>query len=371
MGLPRLSCLALALGLCLGLAPLVAAPASPGPGARLAEALASAKALLASPEAAARIGALADSLEPQDGLALITAVGPSVSDPGQSKALLQRGGRLALLLGSYAPAAELLEAAAFRLPASRDDALLLASARCRLAAGDSEKALDRASIVARSGVNPGLILGARLVTAWANLLKGEVPEARKLAQAILEGPGKALGASSERREGLFVLWAASAPAERPGLAASLGREYPGSPEAALVQGPGSATLLPLPHWYLSGVLVSQEASPPKAQTSPAPSQPSALPAAPAPAPGPSPGPQASPGPAAGEDSALRRFQVGIFADAQNAALLVAELAKKSLVGKLEKRNAGGRELFAVIVEGEAGATILRLKDAGYEAWPLF
>ncbi len=358
MGLPRLSCLALVLVL----GPLGAAPASPGPGASLAEALASAKALLASPEAAAKIGALADRLEPQDSLALISAVAPSVSDPGQAKALLQRGGRLALLLGSYASAAELLEAAAFRLPASRDDALLLASARCRLAAGESEKALDRASIVSRSGLNPGLVLGARLVIAWASLLKGEAPEARKLAQAILEGPSKASGASPERREALFVLWAASAPAERTGLAASLGREYPGSPEAALVQVPGSATLMPLPHWYLSGVLASQEAPLPKAQPSPAPAP--ALPAAPG-------APASDPGPAAGEDSSMGRYQVGIFSDAQNAAFLVAELAKKSLVGKVEKRVVGGRELFAVIVEGESSATVLRLKDAGYEAWPLF
>jgi hypothetical protein len=50
---------------------------------------------------------------------------------------------------------------------------------------------------------------------------------------------------------------------------------------------------------------------------------------------------------------------------------VAELGKKGIAARVEKRLVGGRELFAVIVEGEPGATVLKLKDAGYEAWPLF
>lgn len=318
--------------------------AAPAPASRYQETLSAAKALVASPEAGKRIGDLADSLSPQEALVLLAELAPAVSDPGQSKALLQRAGRLALLLGSYAQAADLLEAAAFRQPASRDDSLLLASARCRLAAGDSDKAGDRAAIVARSATSPNLVLGARLVTAWASLLTGEAALAKRAALALLEGPAKAGPASAERREALFILWAASPQAEKAGVAASLLKDYPGSPEAALAENPASANLPYLPHWYLSGALVPSEG--PKEDPKP-------------------------PVPVAEEEASARKFQVGIFSDSQNAADLVAELAKKGIQGRLEKRTVSGKELFAVIVEGESNATILRLKDAGYEAWPLF
>ena len=370
MGLSELRRFSPILGLCLILGPLAAAPSSsPAPGARLAEALASAKSLVASPDAAKKIGALADGLPPLDSLALLSEVSGLVQDPQQAKALLLRGGRLALLLGSYSTAAELLEAAAFCLPASRDDALLLSSARCRLAAGESDKAGDRAAIVARSGTSPSLVLGARLIGAWASLLKGDAPEARKLAAALLEGQAKAPGASAERREALFILWVASDPGERPGPAALLAKEYPASPEASLARTPSMASLLPLPHWYLSGVLsgsddLSGEAAGPSA---PAPVAVQPL----APSPEPPAKAQPVPSPAAGEDSGQGKFQVGIFSGTQNASLLVAELGKKGIAARVEKRLVGGRELFAVIVEGEPGATVLKLKDAGYEAWPLF
>jgi cell division septation protein DedD len=74
-------------------------------------------------------------------------------------------------------------------------------------------------------------------------------------------------------------------------------------------------------------------------------------------------------PSAPDDGRLR-FQLGIFAKKDNADALVAELGKKGFVARVEKRAVSGQALLAVVVEGgqDLGS---RLKNAGYEAWPLF
>jgi cell division septation protein DedD len=303
-----------------------------------------------------------------------------VGDPEGAKGLFARGGRLAILLGAYDVAADLLEAAAFKLPAARDDALLLRSARCRLASGDIDKAVDRAEIVLHSAAAPDLLLQARLVEAWAALLGGDMKKAGDTASDIV---GKAPVKSDSRREARFIAWMAASGTAKGGAAAALIAEYPSSPEAAIASkaavGGGKASangadasawaeLLPATHWYLSG-LVSTNPSP----ASPVPVSAPSVPATPV-TPLPAASSPATPTPASPADSqaaTTRRFQVGIFADAQNAADLISELAKKGFAARSEKRKVGTRDLIAVIVEGDPSTTSLKLKDSGYESYPLF
>lgn len=325
--------------------------------------------LIGNGDAALKLNAIVDGLSPQDGLALLSEFAASVSDPLASKALLLRGGQLALLLGVFDEAASLLESAATRIGSSRDDALLLVSARSNLAAGLSEKARELAALVLSSG-SQDLSAEARLVSAWSLLLDGDSPG----ALAMIGSPSGSQGRLEPDCETLFLTWVASPDSQRPVAAAALCKAFPMSPEAAIAGASDHprgaspwAELETLPHWYLRGLLngasnPNPEAAPPKP---PPASQP------------PVPQPPASAGQGNGavvkppSSPEIRRFQVGIFADAKNASLLMAELAKKGFTAKIEKRRVGGKDLFAVVVEGEAESTILRLKDSGYETYPLF
>ena len=385
------SALVLAL---LGVAVLgQASPAAPSSGAGAIQDLAAARkaatAALGKADFAAVLSGLADGLPPQDAIVLIGEFGPRVGDGPASKALLVRAGQLAVLLGDFSSAADLLESAAFRLAGARDDALILESARCRLAAGDSAKATDRASLVGKAAASPALMLEAGIVSTWALLLDGDAASASASATRLLSSASVAPAAARELR---FILWAAAPASERPARAAELSKAFPDSVEASIAASQGRAGssggavpagLMPLPHWYLSGLLGGASASaatPPPSPTaaSPVPAAAAATAAPAAPAAAPQPQPPATPAPASTSAAApapgqasVARYQIGIFSDPHNADLLVAELAKKGFSARAEKRVVGGRELVAVIVEGEADSILLRLKDAGYEAYPLF
>ena len=355
----------------------------------LAAARKAATAALGKADFASVLSALADGLPPQDAVALIAEYGPKAADGPASKALLVRAGQLAILLGDFGQAADLLESAAFRLAGARDDGLILESARCRLASGDSAKATDRASLVGKAAASPDLMLEAGIVSVWASLIDGDAASASAAAAKLLSS---APAASAAARELRFILWVAAPATERAARAAELAKAFPGSVEASIAASQGKAGgsgalagagLLPLPHWYLSGLLGGASASssspapaaagPAAASQAPAPttSAPQPPPAA-APAPTPTPPPSgASSATATAGQAGLARYQIGIFSDPRNADLLVAELAKKGFSATAEKRSVGGRELVAVIVEGEAETILLRLKDAGYEAYPLF
>ena len=385
-----------ALGQASPAAPSSGAGASASSGAAAIQDLAAARkaatAALGKADFAAVLSGLADGLPPQDAIVLIGEFGPRVGDGPASKALLVRAGQLAVLLGDFSSAADLLESAAFRLAGARDDALILESARCRLAAGDSAKATDRAFLVGKAAASPALMLEAGIVSTWALLLDGDAASASASATRLLSSASVAPAAARELR---FILWAAAPASERPARAAELSKAFPDSVEASIAASQGRAGssggavpagLMPLPHWYLSGLLGGASASaatPPPSPTAaspvPAAAAATAVPAAPAaPAAAPQPQPPATPAPASTSAAApapgqasVARYQIGIFSDPHNADLLVAELAKKGFSARAEKRVVGGRELVAVIVEGEADSILLRLKDAGYEAYPLF
>jgi cell division septation protein DedD len=355
-------------------------PSGAAPVQDLATARKTATAALGKADFASVLSGLADGLPPQDAIALISEYAPKVADGPASKALLVRAGQLAVLLGDFSPAADLLESAAFRLAGGRDDALILQSARCRLASGDSAKAADRASLVGKAAASPALALEAGIVSIWASLIDGDGASASTAAAKLLSA---APASSPAARELRFILWVAAPVSERAARAAELAKAFPDSVEASIASSKGGAAapagLLPLPHWYLSGLLESAPATSataagsPAAASSPAP-QPASQPAQPAALPTPAPTTASPPATAASsgaDQPSMARYQIGIFSDPRNADLLIAELAKKGFSAKAEKRSVGGRDLVAVIVEGEAESILLRLKDAGYEAYPLF
>jgi cell division septation protein DedD len=67
------------------------------------------------------------------------------------------------------------------------------------------------------------------------------------------------------------------------------------------------------------------------------------------------------------------LQIGLFRREENAKALMKRLGAAGFKAELMRRIVGTDEYFAVTVAGgdEADKTALRLKDAGFESFPLF
>ena len=357
-------------------AALPAAPAAPVPAnlqvanAKLAQAQTPA-------EYAATLEAFSSVLPPSDslsflkaGLASSDALAPTSAETRSP--LLVKAGDLALLLGLFGDAASsYLEAASFGAAQAADDgrprippaaeALLLRAARCELAAGDAEKALDIAARLIAGSDDPILAASSRLVGAWAHALQGHSAEATTLAVALTRLPLP----PELVREARFIIWLCEPADERAKAAATLAADFPGSPEALIAS--GDATTPPLPHWYLGGLLDM---------------------AAPGTTAAPTGGAAAIPTVASGSPTAIRqtappapvassgkRLQVGYFSVEENARALKDELASKGFAATIEARaratGAGKAEERRWIVTVDAkdmAKTRQSLKDAGYEAY---
>jgi len=332
--------------------------------------LAAARASLAStppPELAAKLKELAASLPPADALALIQEAADRLPSAPTRSAFLEQAGALALLLGRFSEAAELYQRQSAQSPTGDTEALLRA-ARCELAAGEDDQARDLASRVLISAKDPQTATRARLVGAWALYFSGRAGDAKTLAGDLaLSAPG-----APERREARFLAWASSSGPERSAAALRLAKDYPDSPEALIAA--GTLQPAPLPHWYLGSVRPEElvPVAPASAGAEPAPAAsvvPSAAPAAPAPG--------ATPGTAdEGAAASTTRLQVGYFSVESNARGLVAELKAKGFAAGVEQKAATSSSTsgprWVVYVEGGADpeAMKLKLKDAGYESYPM-
>lgn len=347
----------------------IAAPAKPQAAPTLAEARAKAAAAQGGAGLAAALDGLSASLSPSDALTLLAEFLPKVQAPADRSALALRAGDLALLLGRFPDAAARYEEASAFAKGGRDGGFLLRAARARLAAGESDRATDLASLVLMtSPSDAGLCVAARLVGAWALAEQGRPTEAASLAAEIAGSATAPSPASAElRREARFLCWAVADSAGKAAVASLLAAEFPGSPEALMAA--GTMATAPVPHWYLGalafGGIVSSEGD----AVAPAPPPAAAAPASVA----------APPTAPAGVQDGPSRFQVGYYAKLENAKAMADKLLASGFAASLEARpqlrakpgDDGKR--WAVVVDGgkEPAKTQARLKDAGYESYPLF
>jgi len=332
-----------------------------------------ARARLAKAQSPAEYAAMLDSfsqaLPPSDSLALLNqglaSVGADYRQP-----LVIKAGDLALLLGlfdeaasSYVEAADLASPKAAEEPRARISpaaaALLIRAARCDLAAGDFEKALDISSRLALGTEDGDISAASRLVGAWALALQGSSAEARSAALSLAE-PSVL---PARRREARFILWLctvddkSSTAEEKDKAAGILASEFPGSPEALIAS--GSVSPPPLAHWYLGGLLAPAPASPAKsaaATATPPAAKSAVLPAA--------------------SGAGGKRLQVGYFSVEDNAQAMKDDLASKGFSATVEARTRSGGEgkpdenRWIVSVDGgkDMAKTMQSLKDAGYEPY---
>lgn len=330
---------------------------------------ASLKGQTAASDFAVRLAASVDQAQTvEDAVSLLREFVPSVEDGESRRALYLRWAGLLELSGRWEEAAARYEDAAFASPGRRDTASLLTGARLWLAAGETDKALSILRVLGVASVDPAVRSTAQILEGWAGLLDGNVEEARTIAERSASGapnPETLLAV-------LTLLWASSEGVARTKAADTIRQKFPGSPEAAMIE-TGDVPLAP--HWLLtraSGTVRPEIAPKPGspvpavASSSPEPKTGDSKPTPPETLSDPA-------GIASVSSTRITAYQVGAFSEEQNAAALAKELGGKGFSPSILRKEHGGRPLWTVVVPagGDPPAMLLRIKDAGYEAYPVF
>ncbi|MDR1106100.1 MAG: SPOR domain-containing protein [Treponema sp.] len=284
--------------------------------------------------------------------------------PGAEKhGALIRLARLYELLGNFEAAAGAWLKAAAAGPDRRDDASLVRGGRCFAVMGEWEKAEAAVAPVLLSSRDGGANLEARyLVARIAAFRSGDTSSLRSL----LEDPGF----SGMKPAIYYTLWrlTGSETWKTPLLS-----EYSRSPEGRIAAGGEDAVdAKPSALWLLpAGPLLSAgegapAAVPPAAAGAPAAGAAPASTSARAVPASESASARAAPPPAG------RALQAGLFGKEANAAAMTGRLEDAGFLPAVVRRTVNGNEYWAVNVPAgsDENETIRRLKDAGFDAFPV-
>ncbi|WP_041611636.1 SPOR domain-containing protein [Treponema primitia] len=265
-------------------------------------------------------------------------------------------------------------------PENRDHASSLESALCFLTLGEYEAAEDAlqgilgsaSDLVASDNVagDQVLLRDARYIAAQIDVFRTGNPIT---LYALLGNPEF----MDFRPAIYYTFWRIFS---APGYKAQILSEFPNSPEARILEseealasgsntansgpaGPNSiaVSVYPRPLWFFfpgrENAVISASVpvrSAPLAQ----PSQAYSAPAAPN---------------RAGNSSGVKALQTGLFSREENAQAMVSRLAARGFTGGVTQKLVNGITYWAVTISpGEnPNQTILRLKDAGFESFPVF
>ena len=250
--------------------------------------------------------------------------------------------RLQLLSGDTESAFKTCESALVIFP--DDGRLLLEQARLLLSQGEYEKAAAVINTLLKNDkdrelFNQGRYLAAQLV-------------------AFRSGDTQALAALAEDpdfagyRSGIYyTLWKLT---DLPSWKTRLTAEFPRSPEAIIAGSDSAMALASTPLWLLypgrNSIVLGAPTVLPAVQSSAA--QTSAAPSA--------------------QEQPPAFLQTGLFGREENARAMGENLKKAGFEPRITRRSVNGNEYWAVSVGAgrDMNATIMKLKDAGFEAFPV-
>jgi tetratricopeptide (TPR) repeat protein len=253
---------------------------------------------------------------------------------------LARLARLYELSGTIEKAADAWSRAAAADPGKRNDAFLLNGAACLAALGEWDSAGAAVQAVLRAG-GPDLyrarLLGAQ-IEAFGSRDTGALI-------SLLNDPG-----FEDRKSVIYyTLWKITG---NESWKTRLGAEYPQSPEGRIASGagPGNISAAPGAMW----ILFPGRESITLENVSPAP-------------------PAGAPVPPRQDQDAVRVLQTGLFGSEANARNQAERLRAAGFSPFIAKRSVSGNEYWAVQVPagGDLNAAILRLKNSGFESFPVY
>jgi hypothetical protein len=276
-----------------------------------------------------------------------------LADPGipaaERHGILIRLARLFRLSGDPEAAARFWREAAVVEPDNRDDQALLEAARCAVAIGEPDKAAADVQRVLHTGRDAALLRHARYLEAQITAFcSGDI----SALAALVEDPGY-----SEYKAPLYYTqWKISGDSQ---YKSRLLAEYPQSPEARIAESEGGiVSALPLALWFL---FPGREA----------------ITLAPAAGEGPVvssiPADQNPRDPESAGGAAPVVLQTGLFSREENAQTIVERLKRAGFQAAVIRRGVKGTNYWAVTVPAgnDMGRTIIQLRDAGFESFPIF
>ncbi|GHV04769.1 hypothetical protein FACS189485_10760 [Spirochaetia bacterium] len=286
--------------------------------------------------------------------------------------------RLYELSGNIEGAAAAWTSAAAANPVNRDDLALIKGAACYVAMGEWEKAEEAVKTVLLTGWDKQSLLRARLLAAqigafrFAGQVMGRADGVNGIAalSALLEE-----GDYGEFKASIYyTLWKTSgADTWKDRLIA----EFPRSPEGriAAAADSGAVSAAPTAMWLLlpgrEGIATAPAAVPSAPIVSPV-TVPAAPPVPSVPAPAATSVAPAASGAGINEANGTI-LQTGLFGREANAQAMADRLRASGFTPIISPRSVNGADYWAVSVPAgpDMGATILQLKNAGVESFPVF
>ena len=252
--------------------------------------------------------------------------------------VLRRLARLRSLAGDLEKAVENWTGAAF-VSSPPDPASLLEAARCHIALGDYPSADRMIGLVLNGAAPPALLREAQYLASVSAAFRTGNTEA---LTSLLSAP-----AYAEKKSALlYMIWRIAADET---ARARLLAECPQSPEAAIVRETAPVDAPARPMWLFpggrEGIIVAES-----------------FPLIPDPPPPPS----------AGENRPTL-LQTGLFSREENARSMMERLSGAGFGVIMNRRDVNGSVFFVVgVPPGDTvNTTIIRLRDAGFEAFPVY
>jgi tetratricopeptide (TPR) repeat protein len=293
-----------------------------------------------------------------EALSLLKALTPK-AQAQLRKPLLREQALLLEFLERWLDAAALWQEAAATPPGAGDADSLVNAGLAYLLGGDNARALAVATAVKTISAEAAILDKARLIAGWAQLLSDDRGAAYAEANAVLEA-----GRKETRLAAFDLAWAAGDAENAASLWQRRQAEYPQMasaiphPRYAILSLAGKAQL-----WLAEDTPGGAPGQPTSSQSGTvqksAAASVAALPSAER---------------KASDDTASpSRYQVGAFKDPANAEAARKRLADKGLAASvvIKKQGADSVAVVYVAAGGDPARTLIGIKDAGFEAWPLY
>lgn len=304
----------------------------------------------------------------QSAILYIKSMTDSTATPADRRSLLYFLGKLEESMGlysdasrSYASACAIAAGDAEGMPKVSSEQLVLCAVRTSLCAGEFDNADSYLNSAVRSSKDATVLAYINLYAAWSQLCRAQDASQTDDTLALLRAYVGMDSMKAVRPCVLFTLWYLTDDVSYSDL---LKKEYPSSPEYAIVC--GKANVVSVPFWYFvpraehnladestsanKNVSVTAEKVPESAATNAKTSSSSDA--------------------AKKSAESKKRRQVGFFASKANADSLIERLKAKGFEGySYTETRASGTTYYIVVVDENADGTMgLKLKDAGFESY---
>ena len=262
---------------------------------------------------------------------------------------------------SYAKAAAIAAGDAEGMPKKSSERLVIDAVRCALCSGEGELALQYLNSAVRNSKSVEIQAEVRLYEQWAILINAENAIDIEEPLSVLETYSNLSSMKSVRQSILLTLWYVTGEKK---FAETLVKDYPSSMETAVAT--GKAFVMPSPFWYfVPRKKISETVSMPAKKTAASSESVS----------------ESQTGKTQNETSIATdmhiekplKQQLGLFRDERNAKNFADRVCQKGFDCKIQSETrASGTVYYIVTVdENEDGTMGLRLKDAGFECYPVY